>query len=572
MLMDYKITYQQPHKHFIDIEFLIEGINQDTTYLQLPAWRPGRYELSNYSKNIQKFTVTTLTNTPIPFKKVKKESWEVDTKGLNAIKVTYNYYAAQMDAGASWLDEELLYINFINCLLYIPGRGYEACKIDLQLPDNYIIACGLTKNGKQLFAKDYYEVADCPMIASPSLKHRSYEVKGYPFTIWILGDCEPDWDTIVENFRKFTQEELDMMGDFPEKNYHFLFQLLPHKQHHGVEHRNSTSIVLGPAEQLNTKNFLNELFSISCHELYHSWNIVKIRPAELLPYDLTKENYFQTGFVAEGITTYYGEFLLARAGVFTDEEYFNELNGNLKKHFENYGRFNLSVADSSFDLWVDGYVAGIPNRKVSIYTKGALIALIFDLEIRRATQNAKSLDDVMVYLYNAFAKKGRGYTIEDIQEVLELIAGVSFKELYHELVFGVSPIEDKLEAAFNYIGCELEVTDAKTNAEKIWGMKLAHHNNKLVVDYTEPDSPSDKALAKDDEVLAIDGMKANGNLNEVIGDKKQLTVTLYRRNKLLTVTLTADDKTYLKNYKIVKRKNAADEEKENFQKWIKQPF
>ncbi len=570
--MNYKISYQNTHKHFIDIEYIIEGITEDVLFLQLPAWRPGRYELSNYSKNIQKFAVSSLTNNPLAFKKIKKETWEVNTQGLDSIKVTYNYYAAQLDAGGSWLDEELLYINFINCMLYVLGREYESCTVELKIPDNYKIACGLTKKGTALFAKDYYALVDSPVIASPFLKHGSYQVNGYTFNIWMYGECEPDWNLILENFKKFTQEELDMMGDFPEQDYHFLFQLLPYKQHHGVEHGNSTSITLGPADQINSKNFLNELYSISCHELYHAWNIIKIRPAEMQPYDLTKENYFQTGFVAEGITTYYGEFLLARAGVFSEEEYFTELNGTLKKHFENHGRFNLSVADSSFDLWVDGYVAGIPNRKVSIYSKGSLIALIFDVEIRKATQNAKSLDDVMVYLYNEFAKKGKGYTIEDVKSILEKIARTSFKELYDELVFGVSPIEARLDAAFNYLGCELEITDAKANAERTWGMKLIHKEGKTIVEYTEPDSPSDKALAKDDELIAIDDIKTSVNLNDVISDKKQLTVTAFRRTKLLTITLYADDKTYLKNYKIGKRKNASDKEKENFQKWLKKPF
>jgi len=570
--MDYKISYQNTHKHFIDIEFLIECITEDVIQLQLPAWRPGRYELSNYSRNIQKFAITALDNTPLLFKKIKKETWEVATNGLTSIKVNYNYYVAQPDAGGSWLDDDLLYINFINCLIYVLGREYEECKIKLEIPNHYQIACGLDKTGSLLIAKDYYAVADSPMLASPSLKHKSYEVNGYTFNVWLYGDCQPDWNIILENFKKFTQEQLDMMSDFPEKDYHFLFQILPQKMHHGVEHRNSTSIILGPADHINTKAFLNELFSISCHELYHAWNIIKIRPVEMMPYDLTKENYFQTGFVAEGITTYYGEFLLTRAGVLSEEEYFTELNGTLKKYFENYGRYNLSVADSSFDLWVDGYVPGIPNRKVSIYVKGALIALIFDIEIRRGTRNAKSLDDVMIYLYNEFAKKGRGYSIDDIRIAFETIANASFKELYEELVFGISPIENRLESAFNYLGCELEITDAKTSVERTWGLKLTNKDGKVIVDYTEPDSPADKVLAKDDELIAIDGIKINGNLNDSVGEKKQLTVNLFRRNKLLTITLIADDKTYLKNYKIAKRKNVSEQQKENFQKWIKKPF
>src|SRR6476469_7455228 len=190
-------------------------------------------------------------------------------------------------------------------------------------------------------------------------------------------------------------------------------QILPFKHYHGVEHNNSTVIVLGPAAQLMTEALYKELLGVSCHELFHTWNIKQIRPAEMLPYDFTRDNYFRTCYIAEGITTYYGEYLLARAWVRTAEQYFQELNIVLRKHFDDYGRFNLSLADASVDLWLDGYKPGVPDRKVSVYHKGALVALLLDLTLRRLSHHERSLDDVMRRLWLEFGQPGIGYTEDD---------------------------------------------------------------------------------------------------------------------------------------------------------------
>ena len=380
--MEYKISYKDPHKHFADIELHVDKINSPRLYIQLPAWRPGRYELQNYSRNIQKFEISDDYGNNIPWKKVNRDRWEAETSGVAKIIIRYNYYCYQMDAGGSWLDENQLYLNFINCALYIIGRELEPCSVSLQIPDHYQIACGLSKEGRMLKADNYYHLADAPMIASPTIQQKSYHVQGIDFHIWVLGDLQPDWNLIIHDFQKFTEETFRVFGEFPEKDYHFIYQILPFPHYHGVEHRNSTIITLGPAEQFHGKELYEAFVGVSCHELFHTWNALKIRPKELLPYNFTRENYFRTGYVIEGVTTYYGDLLLARSSVFSQEQYFKEVNNLFKKYFDNFGRFNLSLADSSFDLWVDGYVAGIPNRKVSIYGKGAIAAMILDLEIR----------------------------------------------------------------------------------------------------------------------------------------------------------------------------------------------
>jgi predicted metalloprotease with PDZ domain len=570
--MKYTVSYKQAHKHFIDIELVIDNIEQNFIYLQLPAWRPGRYELANFSRNIQKFEVINEKGVQLPFQKVTREKWEINTAGNKKIKIIYNCYAYQMDAGGCWLDEEQLYINPIYCMLYQEGRENESCSLKLEIPKDYEIACGLPKKGNMMTASSFLHLVDSPLIASTKLQHKSFKIEKYHFNIWFQTDIDLDWSIILSDFKKFSEEQIKLFGEFPEEDYHFLYQLLPFKQYHGVEHRNSTIITLGPSEAFHSETNYNSFLGISSHELFHSWNIVKIRPVEMMPYDLTKENYFRTGFVAEGITSYYGDLMLVRSGVINQEQYFAELNTTFKKHFENFGRFNLSLSDSSFDMWVDGYVPGIPNRKVSIYGKGAVVALILDLEIRRASHSKKSLDDVMKTLYYEFGKKQRGYTMKDFHELVEKISGASFSNYFDECISGIIPIEKRLNEVLHFIGCELEISSPKAISESNYGFKTVYKDGKTYVDMLEPGSPSDNFLAKDDEVIAINSTKVCNNINELIGIKKKIEVAVFRKNKLNNFVIEADKKNYLKVYKISKRKTASDVERSNFKKWLRGQF
>lgn len=568
--MIYNIYYKEPHKRFIGIELTIENIEGESLFLQMPAWRPGRYELQNFARNIQKFSVCDLEGNAVAVKKISRELWEVNTRSLTSIIVRYNCYAYQMDAGGCWVDDEQLYINFIYCLLYVKDREYEPCQVALNIPPDFQVACGLPYANGMLQANDFYHLADSPMIASNSLLHEQFRVRNIEFHIWVKGASELNWDHTLRQFQRFIEEQIQTMGDFPEKDYHFLYQFLPFRQHHGVEHRNSTIITLGPSELLHTDFNYLDFLSISSHELFHAWNIVKIRPAEMLPYDLSKENYFQTGFVAEGVTTYYGEFFLARTGIFNQEQYFSELNLQFKKHFENQGNYNLSLADSSFDLWVDGYVSGIPNRKVSIYVKGALIAFILDVEIRKATLNKCSLDDLMKKLWEDFGKKNVGYTLHDYQKIAEAICGISLQPYFDECVFGTTDLKDRMEEALRYIGCLLWVEDSRLPLEKTFGLRVGiSKDGKTVVDCTEPGAPADALLSKDDEVIAINGTKVLANAHELTAKKKQIEVSFFRKNKLNKVVLKAGEKTYFRQYKIVKNGEANLAEKENFRQWLK---
>lgn len=452
--MIYTISYPNASNHSIFIQLFVQNIDSDHIKLQLPSWRPGRYELANFAKNIQQFKIVDHQNQPVHFHKMTKDRWWVHTKNTKEVKVVYSYYAQQRDAGGSWLDETLVYINFINCALYVEGRLAEPCEIRLNIPEYYQLACGLKRVASRvLLADNYYQLVDSPLMASASMQHEIYQVGKHIFHLWLWGNCSPNWTNVKAHFQQYTAYQIKVMGDFPCEDYHFLLQFVPYQHYHGVEHQNSTVIVLGPDSEF--EKLYPELLGICSHELFHTWNVIRIRPKELMPYDFTKENYFPTGFVAEGVTTYYGDLFLKQSGVISTEEYLQELATTLRRHFELNGRSNQSLIESSFDLWLDGYVAGVPNRKVSIYHKGAVAALILDLEIRQRTDHVRSLDDVMRFMWNYFGKSQMGYTLDDYRAAVEEVTGRSQQSYFDECITGNSPLEDRLNQALVFVGLEM---------------------------------------------------------------------------------------------------------------------
>ena len=521
--MKYVISYAPHHQHFIDIEIIITPAS-DKTQVQCPAWRPGRYELGNFTKNVRNWNAYDEHNKSLSFKKITKDLWEVETKGCKQLHVKYKYYEVDLNAGSTYLDDQQLYMNPVNCCMYVPEERNNPVQMDLLLPERYLVATAMKKDkayveGKLfrhvLTAANFDELADSPLIASPSLKHNMFVMDGIEFNLWIQGECKPDWAKIINDFFIFINEQVMMMKGCPVKEYHFLFQVLPYKFHHGVEHLASTVIAIGPSYNFMKDEMYNDFLGVSCHELFHSWNIKTIRPVEMYPYDYTKENYSRLGYVYEGITTYYGDYLLFRAGVFNEFEYLKSIQREVQKHFDNFGRFSLSVAGSSFDTWLDGYVSGIPYRKVSIYTEGSIIAFITDMFIRKHTGSKKSLDEVMRILYHDFAEKGKPYTEEDYKNIVEQVAGVSYDDIFYNYINKPSDLEKPFREALHFIGMVLHTSPAKRHCERHWGMKVQDEKARYKVTSIAPDSPAEKSgICVNDEIVTVNGHILKGNFHD----------------------------------------------------------
>ena len=564
----YTIDCDNSQQHFIKIKVQFP-VDENKTIIHLPSWRPGRYELGNFAKNIKNFKVFNDQNKAVNFHKINKDSWEISSNETKYIKIEYQYYANELNAGSSYFDEQQLYVNPVNCFLYAEGKEQFPISLELNIPENYTIASSLVQENNFLLAENFDELADSPFICSENLEKQTYIVADTNFHIWFNNQLNIPWERVIDDFRNFTKKQIEDFGEFPVSEYHFLIQSLPYLAYHGVEHLKSTVITLGPSYDL-FENRYEELLGVSSHELYHVWNVKSIRPKELLPYNFKKENYSELGYIYEGITTYLGDLYLLKSGVFSLENYLKELSAQFQKHFDNPGRFAYSVAQSSFDTWLDGYVPGVPGRKVSIYTEGCLLALVIDIKIRKATNNKRGIEEVMKRLYYNFAQNNKGYTEKDFIDQLENICGYSFQDFFNDYVHGTTPYETILLEALDFIGLELIQTPSNSYSEANLGMKTVHQSNHLLISAIYPGSPADMAgLSLGDELIALNTIKLNHDLDSCLNyfDASSKTLSFFRNGKLLQLTLPEVNRFFYLYHKIHKKVNLTPNQEKAIFAW-----
>ncbi|MFT4662546.1 MAG: putative metalloprotease with PDZ domain [Patiriisocius sp.] len=544
-MIKYKISVKNPAQHFIQFEMSIDVKDQNELLIQLPVWRPGRYELGNFAKNVKGFGVTDQGGKKLKYEKTAHSSWLISCKNASLIIVHYQYFANELNAGSTYLNEDQLYINPVNCFFYVPEMVPHKYELQFELPKKYKIASTLKKIGAHgLKSKDHFELFDSPLIASDNWQRKTYVVDKINFHVMFQGVCKPDWKRILADFEQFTRKQIQCFGSFPVNEYWFYVQTPSYRKYHGVEHEKSTVIALGPGYDLMTDKVYNDLLGVCSHELYHTWNVKNIKPIEFTPFDFSKENYNRIGFVIEGVTTYMGDKMLWKSGVKNDDWFRNEMSTQFQRHMWNEGRFNHSVKDSSYDTWLDGYVAGIPGRKVSIYTEGALLALILDIEIQDKTKGKKSLDSVMKVLYKKFGSAEIGYREKDFWDISERVYGGSLSSFYNNFHNNAVSYEKRLKAALKKLNwkvvednsmitraCYGLIVDDKSNIQKVHSMSDA----------------SSKGIAEGDKIIAINDHVVNGNLTNWItfyNDENKITLLLESSGKLKKVILKKSKSLY----------------------------
>jgi predicted metalloprotease with PDZ domain len=578
-MIQYVITANHPNRHYIDIAMSVDCDGASVQF-HLPAWRPGRYELANYARNIQYWRAFDQHGQPLQARKLSKDSWEVQTAGTRSVTILYNYYAFELDAGSSFFDDQQLYVNPVNCLLYIRHRMNEPCSLALTVPAGYKLASPLPFNNEHVaLTSNYHEMVDSPFIASPDLQQQEYFVDNYQFRISIQGKCRPDWKKMIKDLRSIARTHIDLFGAMPVKEFHFLYLLVPSTAYHGVEHARSCVICFGPSYRLMEEALYKEYMGISSHELFHCWNIKSIRPRDLMPYDYSKEAYSPLGYVSEGVTTYYGDLQLLRSGVYAWEDYADKIGGHLTAYFHNDGRHFQTLAESSFDTWLDGYKDGAPDRRISMYVKGAIIALLQDLEIRRSSSNSKTFDHVMRRLYYEFAQAGIGYTEEDYVNLVKETAGDFRASFFEDFVWGLKALDQYILQTIQFIGCTIDKAPSKNIYEGVYGMKCriagADRTGNCVITQIAGESPADKAgLSIGDEVIALNDTRVTENLNDLFSfyHDREIVLTLYRSGSLVRAKLFNTGLRYFSTFQLVKLANVSANQKENFQLWAGREF
>jgi len=302
----YTVSWERPVRHYFTVEMNIEVRDGNHVDVRIPAWRPGRYVLQDFARNVVGFSATRTDGSPLSFRKLDKGTWRIDAAGSNAVTVHYRVYAYELDAGNSYLDDTEAYINPITVLMYVPGRELEPVRLHLVNPNKWPVATALDPDIDGSFpATSYHEMVDSPFIISPHFKTLTFEEGGATFQIVLKGKSNYDPDQIVDALHKIVREQAASMGVIPFERYVFLYHLVPTFMGHGVEHRNSTSIVVGPADFSNSRFYQGLFLGVTAHEFFHVWNVERIRPEAIYYPDYSVENYTTTMWIYEGITSYY---------------------------------------------------------------------------------------------------------------------------------------------------------------------------------------------------------------------------------------------------------------------------
>lgn len=537
-MIEYTIGWQRANSHLFEITIQTNTDGATKLDFSIPNWRPGRYLIQNYARNIQEFSASNENGELLAWEKIDKSTWRVQTNKSTRVKVFYKFYANILDAGSSQLDDKEAYFNGTNLFMYLVDRRSQRCHLTIRTPNNWVIATALKRDGNSFFANDYDELADSPVIASPSLKIQDFSYNNTTYHVVFQGKLDYDIKLISEQLTKIIAEQVKIFGGTaPFQDYWFLYHIQSNTSWHGVEHSYSTSITM-PITAFTSEQSRQTFYSISSHELFHAWNVKRIMPEAFLPLDYSREAYTKLLWFFEGVTSYYGDLTLKRAGVIDEKTYLAGIEKNISELQNAPGRLITSAEDASFNDWLQP--DDRENNRISFYTKGEILGLLLDLEIRRRTDNAKSLDNVMLYLYQNYAALKRGVPEKAVQQAVETISDASFQDFFSRYISGCEEIP--YTQIFNTVGLALNVENDKTRPESYLGVKLSQSDPAVVLNVT-PDSPAMKAgLSKGDILLAINNNQVNyGNLAELLISYKvgeQITITVFRNRQLQNFEVT----------------------------------
>ncbi len=551
-MIKYQISTRKANRQLICFDMSFEVKKGEELDLQLPTWRPGRYELANYAGNVLDVSAHDAQGKKLKLEKKSRHLWSFKAKEAGVCTFSYEYYANELNAGSTFLDETQLYVNPVNCMYYLLGREDEKYTLDFDIPKGYKVEGMATYSNKSMKFSNMDELFDSPFCASDSMKVHRFKDSGIEFTVAIQGNAKPDWKKIETDFRAFTKVQMKAFGSCPVSRYLYLIQAPDIKQYHGVEHQQGTVLALGPANELMHGKGYYDLLAVSSHELYHTWNVKYIRPQEMFPYDFTKENYHKVGYIIEGVTTYQGDLKMWQGKVISDAEFYKEINTHLDRHMANAGRFNLSVRDSSFDTWIDGYAKGTPGRKVSIYTEGALVAMITDLEIIKRTKGKYSLDEVMKRLYVQFAKKRVGYAEQDYLALLDEVGGKGTSAMVKKLIDSPVSYDKVLKKSLALAGLKV-----KEEAVSILASYFGLSSNSLAQPEVTAVHPDSQAYAlgirAGMSIMGVEGHVLSGNVEQWLSHfkgQKSVEFLVKKGDRYERINLSPSKKLLFRQHKV----------------------
>ena len=567
----YTLRFPAAHTHYMEVEAVYPTGGRPQLELFMAVWTPGSYLIREYERHVENVAARG-SGGALSIKKSAKNRWRVDTGGAPTVTVTYSVYGREMTVRNNWIEQGFAMLNGAPTFISLVGGLARPHEVRLELPSQWkASATALMAVGGQAHtyrAEDFDTLVDSPIIVGNPVQ-REFTVAGKRHVTVFEGDPGLfDVDRATADTQKIVEAGGQVMGgrfDYP--HYYALNMIVDTGG--GLEHKNSFLVMAGRFTTRTRRAYLGYL-SLVAHEYFHVWNIKRLRPIELGPFDYENENYTKALWIAEGFTDYYAGLLVKRPGISTRDEFFEELSGHIEAVQTTPGRLVTSADMSSFDTWIKQYRPdeNTPNTTVNYYPKGAVIAFLLDARIRKATAGAKSLDDAMRLAYERYSG-ATGYTMEQFYQAMSDTAGVTLRDWFATTAESTKELD--YTEALDWFGLRFRPVDPRN--QRAWlGATTRNDAGRLLVAQVRRETPAQSAgLNVDDEILAIDDVRVRaeglaGRLDQYRpGD--QVTVLVARRDRLmrLEVALGAEPG---RAWRLEPMPNATDEQKKRLSAWI----
>lgn len=546
----YRVAMSQPHSHLFEVEAIFPAAPELT--VGLPVWTPGSYLVREYSRHVQDLQVTTAAGAPLTFERLDKRALKIQSGGA-AVHLKYRVYANELTVRTSHLDGTHGYFNGATLFFYAEALRGQPHHVSVQAPAGWRTATSLEQVGSVFVAPNYDELVDAPFEISPHTPI-NFTAAGVPHEIVTWAEPQLDEKKLVGDLTRIIETEAALFGGLPMKRYVF-FLYATDKGRGGLEHKDSTAL-LYPRTGFSSPKGWEDFLTLCAHEYFHLWNVKRIKPRHLVPFDYAQENYTQLLWFFEGGTSYYDNLLVRRAGLMSGARYLTRFGESLTALQTTPGRNVLSLVDASWLAWTKHYRPdeNTANSAISYYLKGEIVCALLDLHLRKATGDAKSLDDVMRLLWKRYGDES-GVPEDGIERAAEEIAGTSLKGFFDHALRGTRELDTSV---FQHVGLEFKLRSRESSGDKGgtpprkgerphggW-LGIVPRSGAGVATVLDGSPAMNAGLYADDEIVALDGMKCDASSLVARCDERKpgeiAKVTLFRRDRLIDVNVTLGPK------------------------------
>jgi predicted metalloprotease with PDZ domain len=581
----HRIAIPAPQTHLVEVASTISAeagsALPDTLVLFMAAWTPGSYLLREYARHVEGLAV----DHPARVSKIRKNAWRAATGGAERVTVRYRVYAGELTVRTNHVDATHAFLVGAALFLGVEGREDLGARVEIAAPPGWRIATSLaavrTEGGapediRAFAAPDFDTLVDSP-IEMGTHREETFEVLGTPhrYAIWpaaAAGDA--DARRLVDDTRVILETEAKLFGNsLPYGSYDLLLHLST-RGRGGLEHGAGAALIAAPSSFVTRDGYL-DLLSLVAHEVFHAWNVKRIRPAGLTPYRYGEECYTRLLWWFEGGTSYYDWRVLALSRLCTIEEYLDHLSAEIAYLDQTPGRLVHALEDASYDAWIKLYRPdeNSQNSSVSYYRKGEVVCALLDVEIRARTAGRASLDTVLAHLWQTHGATGRPVAEDGMQRVFELASGVPLGDLFEAWIH--APAELDYARTLAYVGCTLERSARGDAPACSIGVRLRSDGGRAVVSsVTRGGTAWRGGVDPGDEILAVDGVRVEGtNVDAALRGHSPGTAVdllLARDGRVVTVPVVLDGQRH-DRVKIVPKADATAAARSAFAAWLGQP-